>query len=129
MPFNFQDVVHTGANIDTSNYLLRQEVGAAGFYRDGTIAGSVTNVLLMELEKCRGRQLSLDFKTTLDKEDYERWSFDGWNKMSTVLLLSPPDQCGFFEDTTFQIAFATYLGLSCPIMAPVVGRYFGKKGV
>ena len=49
--------------------------------------------------------------------------------MSTVLLLSPPDQFGYFEDTPFQVAFATYLGLKCPIMAPLAGRSFGKKGV
>ena len=82
------------------------------------IAGSVTNALTTELEKCRGKQLSLDVKVTLHKRDYE--CFDGWNKMSTVLLLSPPDQFRYFEDTIFQGAFATYLGLPCPIMAPVV---------
>ena len=49
--------------------------------------------------------------------------------MSTVLLLSPPDQFGYFEDRIFQLTFATYLGLPCPMMAPVVGRYFEKNGV
>jgi len=48
---NFQDVEQAAANIDTSNYLLRREVGVAGFYRDGSIAGSVTNALSTELEK------------------------------------------------------------------------------
>ena len=46
-----------------------------------------------------------------------------------VLLLSPPDQFGYFEDTIFQFTFTTYLGLPCPIMAPVVRRFFGKKEV
>jgi len=49
--------------------------------------------------------------------------------MSTVLLLPPLNQFGYFEDTTFQVAFVTYLGLPCPIMAPLAGRFFGKKGV
>jgi len=65
----------------------------------------------MELEKCHGRQVSLEVKTTLGKGDYERWSFDGWNKMITVILLSPPDQFGYFEDTIFQVASVAYLGL------------------
>jgi len=71
----------------------------------------------------------LEVKTTLGKGDYERWSFDGWNKMITVILLSPPDQFGYFEDTIFQVASVAYLALPCPIMAAVVGRFFGKKGV
>ena len=28
----------------------------------------------------------------------------------------------------FQVAWTTYLGQACPLMAPVVGRYFGKNG-
>ena len=46
-----------------------------------------------------------------------------------AFLLSPPDEFGYMEDPQFQIALATYLGQSCPVLAPVVGQYFGKKGV
>ena len=42
--------------------------------------------------------------------------------------MSPPDHFGYIEDPTFQVATASYLGQACPLMAPVVGRYFGKKG-
>ena len=28
----------------------------------------------------------------------------------------------------FQVAMTTYLGQPCPIIAPLVGRYLGKKG-
>jgi len=126
---NFQDVEKAATNIDTSNYILRREVGAAGFYGDGSIAGLVTNALSTELERCRGKHLSMEVRSSLDKDDYERWSFEGWNKMSTVLLLSPLDQFRYFEDTTFQVTFTMYLGLLCPIIAPVAGRFFGKKGV
>ena len=32
------------------------------------------------------------------------------------------------EDTIFQAAFATYLGQPCLVIAPLVGRYFRKRG-
>ena len=32
------------------------------------------------------------------------------------------------EDTLFQVAMVTYLGQACPLIKPVVGRYFEKKG-
>ena len=31
-------------------------------------------------------------------------------------------------DNVFQVTTTTYLGQPCPIIAPLVGRYFGKKG-
>ena len=31
-------------------------------------------------------------------------------------------------DADMQMAITTYLGLPCPIMMPLVGRFFGKKG-
>ena len=48
--------------------------------------------------------------------------------MSSVFLLSPPDQFGYMEDPIVQVAFTTYLGQPCPYMAPLVGRYFGRNG-
>ena len=48
--------------------------------------------------------------------------------MSAVFLHSPPDQFGYIEDPVFQVAVATYLGQPCPLMQPLVGRFFGKKG-
>jgi hypothetical protein len=32
------------------------------------------------------------------------------------------------EDEVFQVGIATYLGQPCPLMAPVMGHYFGKHG-
>ena len=48
--------------------------------------------------------------------------------MSAVFLQSLPDRIGYMGDNTFQVAMTTYLGQPCPIIAPLVGRYFGKKG-
>ena len=48
---------------------------------------------------------------------------------SPTFLLSPPDHFGFLADPHFQIAIANYLRQPCLVMAPVVGRCFGKNGV
>ena len=46
--------------------------------------------------------------------------------MSIVFLLLPLDQLGFIEDPFFQVALATYWDHPCPLMAPLVGKYFGR---
>ena len=48
-----------------------------------------------------------------------------------MFLLSPPDHFGYIEDPHFQVTMATYLGqhARCSLMAPLVGRFFGKTGV
>ena len=43
---------------------------------DGMISGAVTSALTTELEKCQGKQLGLYAKSTLQKGDYEYWTFD-----------------------------------------------------
>ena len=48
--------------------------------------------------------------------------------MSYVFLHSPPDHVGYMENETLRMGFARYLGQPCPVMAPMVGRYFGKTG-
>jgi hypothetical protein len=48
--------------------------------------------------------------------------------MSALFFLYPPDQLGHTKDEVFQVGIATYLGQPCPLMAPVIGCYFGKHG-
>ena len=48
--------------------------------------------------------------------------------MSSMFLTSPSDRIGYLGDSIFQVAIASYLGQPCPMMAPLVGRFFGKKG-
>ena len=48
--------------------------------------------------------------------------------MSAEFLHAPPDAFGFLEDTIFQVGLLTYLGMPCPVMAPMVCRFFGKNG-
>ena len=43
-------------------------------------------------------------------------------------LHSPPDQFGFKKDNTFQVGLETYLDQPCPLIAPLVERYFGASG-
>ena len=65
---------------------------------------------------------------SLDRGDYKKWSWDGCSKMSAAFLQSLTDPIGYMGDKIFQVAVTTYLGQPYPIMAPVEGRYFGKKG-
>ena len=49
--------------------------------------------------------------------------------MISKFLHVSPDPFGFLDDTIFQVGgITTYLGMTCPVMAPVVGRFFGKNG-
>ena len=48
--------------------------------------------------------------------------------MSETWLHSPPDQFGSTEDPIFMVIFDAFLGQPSPAVAPVVGRYFRKKG-
>jgi hypothetical protein len=64
----------------------------------------------------------------LNPGKYEHWAWEVWAKMSATFLLSPLDQLGYVEDEVFQVDIATYLGQPCPLMAPVMGCYFGKRG-
>ena len=84
--------------------------------------------LTMELEGEREASLDLHIKEMLARTDYKRWSWEGWTKLSSVWLHSPPDSFGYIEDPLFGVMFTTYLGQPCPAIAPVVGRFFGHNG-
>ena len=116
--------------VNTSKYLITQAVTRAGFYEDGPMEISVTKAVTIKLETQRSMRLGTIVEILLDRDEYEynKLSWDGRIMMSAVLLQSPPDSIGYMGDNIFQIAMTTYLGQPCPIMAPVVGRYFGKKG-
>ena len=45
-----------------------------------------------------------------------------------MFLLSPPDCLDYVKRPLFQVAVATYLGQPCPLMAPLVRKFFGKSG-
>ena len=124
---SFQDVA-TPEQLSDFDLLLSQEVTRAGFYEDGTVAASVTKALTIELESARATTLGEEITTALGRDEYERWAWESCDTISGQFLLSPPDHFGYIKDTVFQSAFATYLGQACPIIAPVVGRFFGKDG-
>ena len=67
-------------------------------------------------------------ETNLARGDYELWSRTVWTAMSAEFLHAPPDAFGFLEDTIFQVVLATFLRQPCPVMAPLVGHFFGKNG-
>ena len=124
---NFQDVSSQERASDPS-LLLNQDISRAGFGADGTVSRSVTNAVTIELERSRQDHLGKRIETSMDRGEYERWSWAACTKMSSIFLHSPPDHFGYMEDPVFQVAWTTYLGQACPLMAPVVGRYFGKNG-
>ena len=124
---NFQEVVLTEQRIDTSKCLLARPVTGAGFHADGTMPGSVTNTVTVELEKQRSMHLGAIVASSLNRNDYEHWSWDGCTKMSAAFLTSPPDAIGYLGDNVFQVSITMYLCQPCPIIAPVVGRFFGRN--
>ena len=83
-------------------------------YEDGSFAPSVTKAITNELEKALSIILGLQISTSLERDDYEQWSWEAWLKISAVFIRSPPDQYGYIGDPIFQVhttnfsSFATH---------------------
>ena len=73
-------------------------------------------------------ELGTQISDTLGRNDYEKWSYDASDKNSVMFLHSPPDQYELLEDPVFMYAISAYLGQPCPLVSPLVGRYFGRQG-
>ena len=123
---NFQNV--KSHEINTEKFLLEQTLHRAGRYGDGTVPKSVTHAATMELESQRAINLGQQIKNNLNRTEYPRQAYEAWTQMSACFLLSPPDDIGYMPDADMQMAFTTYLGLPCPVMATLAGRFFGKNG-
>ena len=104
---SFQDV-STQEQLSDFDLLLSHEVTRAGFYKDGTVAASVTKALTIKFELARATKLGETITTQLGREEYERWAWESCDKISGQFLMSPPDHFGYIEDPIFQSAFATY---------------------
>jgi hypothetical protein len=124
---NFKDVATALETLD-KKLLLSQSVEHAGFYADGTHAPLVIDALTLEMETQQSRCLGERITAILNCGKYERWAWEAWTKMSATFLHFPPDQLGYMEDEVFQAGIATYLGQPYPLMALVMGCYFGKRG-
>ena len=66
-------------------------------------------------------------ENSLGRDDYEKWAWDGCSNLSAAFLQSPSDAIRYMGDNMFQVARTPYLGQPCPILVPLVGRYFGRK--
>ena len=88
----------------------------------------MTSAITIELEKQRLMRMSLIVKSSLDRDDCEKGAWDGCSNLRAAFLQSPPNAIGYMGDNVFQVAMMTYHGHPCPIIASLVGRYFGKKG-
>ena len=89
---------------------------------------SVTNAITIKLEKQRLMRTGTTVESSPGRDDYEKWAWDGCSAMSAAFLQSPPNRIRYMEDNVFQVAMTTYLGQPCPIITPLAGRCFGKKG-
>ena len=102
----------------------------AGFNRDGSCPQSITNVITAEIEAARSLALALGCQiiSSLDRKEYERWAWEAWSKVGAPFITSPPDHLGFIRYKEFMVIDATYIGQPDPIISPLAGRYFGKRG-
>ena len=89
LTINFQEFTTTEQLADPTTYLLTQDVNRAGFYSDGSYAPSITKAMTIELEKAGSIDLGQRITTTLTRDDYERWSWEGCSPMSAVFLHLP----------------------------------------
>ena len=105
--------------VDTSKHLLTQPIARKSFYKDG---------ITIELEKQRLMRMSSIAESSLSRDDYEKWVWDGYSNLSAAFLLSPPVAIGHMGGSVFQIAVTVYPLQPCLIIVPLVGRYFGRKG-
>ena len=89
---------------------------------------SVTRELTKEPEKATSLKLRKRLIGELKREHFESWAWEAWSKTSAMFLHLPPNLFGFMEDPVFQHGFANYLGQPRPLVAPLVGIYFGSDG-
>ena len=89
LTLKFQEVVLPEQVIDSTKHLLTQPVARAGFYEDGTMAKSVTSAITIELEKQRLVRMSSIVESSLGRDDYEKWAWDGCSNLSAAFLQSP----------------------------------------
>ncbi len=125
---NFQFVaMPTQLTVDGTKYLLTQDISRAGSYHDGSTPKSVTNTITMELEKARMTTLGDWIK---ELHPWGHYKHNAWQlqRITAVPFHSPPDNIGYQENSHFRMTTARYLGQPRPIIAPLVGRYFGNKG-
>jgi hypothetical protein len=116
--------------LNSSDYLLTQDVSRAGFYHDGSrnLGQLVLHAAItIELEKARMKSLCQCIESSLSQGHYERASFESWQSISAVPLTSPPDQIGFQDNNCFQMLIARYLAQPNPFCQHLAGRFFGKN--
>jgi hypothetical protein len=119
---NFQ-IKASAEQLNSSDYLLTEDVSRAGFYHDGSKPKSATAAITIELEKARMNTLCECIELSLPQGHYERASFESWQSISAVPLTSPPDQIGF------QVLIARYLCQPNPLCKHLAGRYFGRNTI
>ena len=68
--------------VDTSKHLLTQPIARAGFYEDDSMTKSVTSAITIELEKQRLVRMGTIVESSLGRDYYKKWTWDGHSAIS-----------------------------------------------
>ncbi|KAL9183104.1 hypothetical protein ACHAXT_004891 [Thalassiosira profunda] len=122
---SFQGVATRSSWRDES-LLLNQDIGRG--HPRGRSSPAIGDLRCHSGWNGRARHLGERIAAERNRRHFERWSWDGWSKLGSQFIISPPDHFGFIGNRLFPAVFTSYLGQPCPLVAPIVGRYFGLDG-
>jgi hypothetical protein len=123
---NFQAVATpTQPTIDASMHLLTQDISRAGTYHDWSTAKLVTISITIELEIACMTTLRYRIKELHPWGHNECNAWESWQRTTAIPFHSPLDNIRYQENDCFHMTIARYLGQPCPIIALLVGQYFG----
>jgi len=64
---------------------------------------------------------------SLPQGHYKRASFESFQKICAIPLLSPPNQIGYQDNNCFHMFISRYLGQPSPFCQHLAGRFFGRN--
>ena len=92
-------------------------------------ANSHPRAIIIELERQGLLHMTTVVERTIRRDTCGKLAWDGCSVMSVAFLQSQRDIIRFTGDSMFQVAMMTHPVQLGPIIAPLVGRYFGKNTV
>ena len=86
LKLKFQENILPEQVTDTSTHLLTQTVTRAGFYNDGSMLRSAINTITIELKELRSMRVCTVVESSLRRDDYGKWAWDGYSAMNAACL-------------------------------------------